>query len=314
MFNKYFNAVYDRQYRRERVPINLRRFNCSIFVHDIRNFSNTLKDSVSDPDNVSALVQFALNYISVIEFKFYDCEIVPGETGDVFEDVSNVTSGELSKTRFTFTYGNCVINFLPFDDLRKYLLNNKADKDITPSVVKNTIGGVQSGRYTGSWGSSNETVGPDGNFRRWFDKSALGNVNNNDYREYIRRDSSVAVDDHYKTTIVNNFANNSVGYKNKELTEMDDALRRIVVGISASTGIPTTGVADALNIKYIGSILDEKDKSAPVVKNLGNVNNSKIIDTETTEYIGNAMSDDSGNVNTVKEDTNLVKDLGNVNK
>ena len=40
MFNRYFNAVYDRQYRRERVPVNLRRFNCSIYVHDIRNFNN----------------------------------------------------------------------------------------------------------------------------------------------------------------------------------------------------------------------------------------------------------------------------------
>ena len=42
MFNKYFNVVYDRRYRRERLPINLRRFNCSIFVHDIRNFRDAI--------------------------------------------------------------------------------------------------------------------------------------------------------------------------------------------------------------------------------------------------------------------------------
>ena len=109
MFNRYFNAVYDRQYRRERVPINLRRFNCMLYVHDVRNFVNKLRgDSI--PNRILELTDM---YYSVIEFRFYDCEIVPEETGNIFNDISNESPSEMKKTNFTFTYGNCVVNFVP---------------------------------------------------------------------------------------------------------------------------------------------------------------------------------------------------------
>lgn len=107
MFNRYFNAVYDRQYRRERVPINLRRFNCSVYVHDVRNF-NPKRD-----DGTTRISELRDMYFSAIEFRFYDCEIVPEETGNIFNDVSNEAPSEMKKTNFTFTYGNCVVNFLP---------------------------------------------------------------------------------------------------------------------------------------------------------------------------------------------------------
>ena len=304
MFNKYFNAIYDRKYRRERVPINLRRFQCSIFVHDIRNFSDTLRSSISDPEDYSMITKIALNSLSTIEFKFFDCEIVPEETGSIFDNVTNLPNNDMRNTNFTFTYGNCVINFLPFEDLRRYVFGLRDVNEIKPETITNIT--TNNNEYNGRYSITNPS-GSDlaGNFRRWYDRSVLGNVNNNDYRDYIRRDSSVAVDDHFKTTIVNTFAMNSLVNKNKELTEMDDALRRIVVGISASTGIPTSKVTDALNIGFIDPILNERDKAAPVVKGLGNVTNSTIINTDTTEYIG-----------VVEGDTNnsqdIVDDLGNI--
>lgn len=332
MFNKYFNAVYDRQYRRERVPINLRRFQCSIFVHDIRNFKDTIyTEDVKNSGDLSLITEIALNYLSAIEFKFYDCEIVPEETGGIFDNVTNITGGDMRGTNFTFTYGNCVINFLPFEDLRKYILANKENKDLKPKITpdeymsdnfsedyiklnetsiindrlaRNNITNDYDGRY-----SAQNPSGADlaGNFRRWFDRSELGNVNNNDYREYIRHDSAVAVDDHYKTSIVNNFALGSVAQKNQELTAMDDALRRLVVGISASTGIPVKGVTDALNIQFIDPIINEKDLATPVLKNIGNVNNSTIKDEKRTEYVGTVITDE-------QKDPDIVQDLGNVNK
>ena len=304
MFNKYFNAVYDRKYRRERVPINLRRFQCSIFVHDIRNFSDTLRSSISDQEDYSMITKIALNSLSAIEFKFFDCEIVPEETGSIFDNVTNLPNGDMRNTNFTFTYGNCVINFLPFEDLRRYVLGLRDVNEIKPETRTNTT--TNNNEYNGRYSITNPS-GSDlaGNFRRWYDRSVLGNVNNNDYRDYIRRDSSVAVDDHFKTTIVNNFAMNSLSNKNKELTEMDDALRRIVVGISASTGIPTSKVTDVLNIGFIDHILNESDKAAAVVKDLGNVTNSKIINTDTTEYIGVV----EGETNNSQD---IVDDLGNI--
>ena len=308
MFNKYFNAVYDRKYRRERVPINLRRFQCSIFVHDIRNFADTLRSSISGKEDYNMITKIALNSLSAIEFKFFDCEIVPEETGSIFDNVTNLPNGDMRNTNFTFTYGNCVINFLPFEDLRRYVLGLRDVNGIRPESSSTT--------------STSSGSDLSGNFRRWYDRSVLGNVNNNDYRDYIRKDSSVAVDDHYKTTIVNNFAMNSLVNKNKELTEMDDALRRIVVGISASTGIPTSQVTDVLNIGFIDPILNGSDKAAAVVKELGNTTNSKIINTDTTEYIGviegetNNSQDTVGDLGNVEGETNnsqdVVGDLGNV--
>lgn len=115
MFNRYFNAVYDRQYRRERVPINLRRFNCSIYVHDVRNFVSIsrLNSDGSYKTSYNRIVELTDMYYSVIEFRFYDCEIVPEETGNIFDNISNEAPSEMKKTNFTFTYGNCVVNFVP---------------------------------------------------------------------------------------------------------------------------------------------------------------------------------------------------------
>lgn len=354
MFNKYFNAVYDRQFRRERVPINLRRFNCSIFVHDIRNFRNSIDVATAQHGDLKSITEFALNYISAIEFKFFDCEIVPTETGGLFESVSNNSAGDMRGTKFTFTYGNCAINFLPFEDLRKYILE---DSPIEPVKNNNTIKSAYTEQPNGMPRRNGEFVeeykkvrgnpvinnrlstnlgslvddsgnkvlneGGDGNFRRWFDRSDLGNVNNNDYRDYIRHDSYVAVDDHYKTTVVNNFALGSVAKKNKELTAMDDALRRIVTGISASTGIPTNGVADALNVGFLKSVFNEQDLAAPIAKDLGNVTNSKVVSVDTMEYIGKVVGQEEPQPNTVTDlgsvdnesyDTGRTPRLGNVNK
>ena len=115
MFNRYFNAVYDRQYRRERVPVNLRRFNCSIYVHDVRNFvaKSRLDENGNHKVTYNRLLELTDMYFSVIEFRFFDCEIVPEETGNIFNDISNEAPSDMKKTNFTFTYGNCVVNFVP---------------------------------------------------------------------------------------------------------------------------------------------------------------------------------------------------------
>ena len=315
MFNKYFNAVYDHRYKRERVPINLRRFQCSIFVHDIRNFRKSVQRLIGEVDEesyISNIALMAINYLSAIEFKFFDCEIIPEETGGIFDNVTNLPNNDMRSTKFTFKYGNCVINFLPFEDLKKYQPTSSEIPEVEDNYkseqFKNEKGQILS-RFNKSVNEdeSKNLVRPDdGNFRRWFDNSPVGNVNNNDYRDYVRRDSSVAVDDYYKSEMVNDFALNSLVDKNKQLTEMDDALRRIVVGISASTGIPVKGVTDALNIGFIDPILNRQDLDTPIAKNLGNVNNSKIVDSKTTEYIGKFTE-------TEEKNPEIVTDLGNVN-
>ena len=139
MFNKYFNAVYDAQYRRERVPVNLRRFNCSVFVHDIRNFykmTTSLGRAIrkSGQLNIPKIVEVALNSMSAIEFKFFGCEIIPEETGSIFENVSNADRGDMRMTNFTFSYSDCVVNYLPFEDMKHNLLRNLSKGPHRPSV------------------------------------------------------------------------------------------------------------------------------------------------------------------------------------
>ena len=126
MFNRYFNAIYDRQYRRERVPINLRRFNCTIYVHDVRNFVSRMRfdKNGNQKTTYNRLLELTDMYYSVIEFRFYDCEIVPEETGNIFNDISNEAPSEMKKTNFTFTYGNCVVNFVPQSEVAAHNSKN----------------------------------------------------------------------------------------------------------------------------------------------------------------------------------------------
>ena len=326
MFNKYFNAVYDRQYRRERVPINLRRFNCSIFVHDIRNFREALERENSkfaidsNGDNTqSKILEVALNYLSVVEFKFFDCEIDPEVTGSIFENISNDNpSSDFIKTKFCFKYGNCVINFLPFGDLySNYSYTGKtvnkpqiqevitSDKDIlekTPTSKTDRLGKI-------SMTNTPYDFGEHTDYRRYWDKSALGNVNNDDYKDYIKRDHPTAVDDFIKNQYSNMFANNSVGMIQQASTELDNALHRTILGISASVGAPPTTIADALGVGYLnGSWYNRPD--LPKHTEIGNVNDnlggeSTLSPTSTTE----SLDDLKDSINPQKPST----DLGEIN-
>ena len=76
--------------------------------------------------------QTKINGTHVLTFdlidRFYDCEIVPEETGNIFNDVSNESPSEMKKTNFTFTYGNCVVNFVPQSEVAAHKTSNISTK------------------------------------------------------------------------------------------------------------------------------------------------------------------------------------------
>lgn len=305
MFNKYFNAVYDRQYKRERVPINLRRFNCSIFVHDIRNFRHALSlindkfvEKKTGDGSLSQIVEVALNSLSAIEFKFYDCEIVQEETGNLFNNVSNADMGEQRTTNFAFTYGNCVINLLPFEDLMKYYSSansNDLDKQYYAELSADS-------NMVAKQLSNTETM--DGNNRMWYDRSPLGNVNNNDYKEIIRKDHYTAVDDYYKSTVANSFATNSIVNRQTVSTKLDDAVNRMLVGVASSTAIPTRQVADMIGVSFIdGYVYPDGEKLAVISKITGN--------KDDVEPIG--MYNNLGTIENNSGEIETINNIGNVN-
>ena len=92
-----------------------------------------MNDKFNDYDT-SKIVELALNYLSVIEFKFFDCEILPHDTGNIFNNVANDGSAAMVETNFSFKYGNCVINFLPVEDLIKYYKSGQMAKGISASI------------------------------------------------------------------------------------------------------------------------------------------------------------------------------------
>ena len=198
MFNQYFNAVYDRQYKRERVPVNLRRFECSIFVHDIRNFRRALnsitngKFKEGNDKATSKILEIALNHLSAVEFKFFDCEIIPEETGNIFDSLNNAELGEQRMTTFTFKYGNCVINFLPFGDLTTYYSTNGNDEEIKttqPSFIyddvnKRRIKVVQQDEQISDFQQWEEGILSSQNKVKGIaDENTLGNVTDDDTKE-----------------------------------------------------------------------------------------------------------------------------------
>ena len=349
MFSKYFNAVYDRQFRRERVPVNLRKFNCSIFVHDIRNFREALAKINSifrinkDGDNLSSkILEVAYNYLSVVEFKFFDCEIDPEETGGIFESVSNESMSEPLKTKFTFKYGNCVINFLPFGDLLNsyniqapkdqssmnkdignFTTNTKSEMyekidnnystDNTIEYNENELGLISSNRELSNIIDDNIV---STNYRKYWDKSELGNVNNDDYNDYIKRDHATAADDFIRNQYSDMFVNNSIGEIQKASTELDNALHRTILGISASIGEPPTTVADALGVGYLNNVWHPQPTT--VITDLGNFDLSAK-EGETISNLGNydlsAKTGDTtidlGNYDLSAVQGETISDLGN---
>ena len=83
--------------------------------HDVRSFVSKTSEGM-----INRIIELKDMYYGAIEFKFYDCEIVPEETGNIFNDISNEAPTEMKKTNFAFTYGNCVVNFVPNN---QYIVN-----------------------------------------------------------------------------------------------------------------------------------------------------------------------------------------------
>ena len=293
MFNKYFNAVYDAQYRRERVPMNLRRFNCSIFVHDIRNFhmmSTKLGKLMreSGGQNISKIVEVALNTMSAIEFKFFGCEIIPEETGSIFDNVSNAERGDMRMTNFSFSYSDVVINYLPFEDMKRSLLTKLKNGGHKPyvSVKKNNIGnvnnndkdeqGVVNGLGNVNENDKDEKKPVDNNSQNFdvvrhghYDRTPLGNVNNDDYDEFRYRRMREDVETTYKDKKINNVATfEAINSANENIKaskrEFELLFNQLATSVSASIGKERENVYNAYleeieNVVFPGNDTDTVD-------------------------------------------------------
>ena len=163
LFNKYLNSVYDRRWKRERVPVNLRKFNCQIYVHDTRTFlnvytklGNSLLAVLNSANTLTDSQQLALSHLSTVVFTFYECEIIPEETGNIFDDVSNA-DGDMKQTKFTFKYNDVKVDFVRFIDV----LQNQQYNNVFSESYNTKLGSKEKTLY-GSTTMSSANKNDDG--------------------------------------------------------------------------------------------------------------------------------------------------------
>lgn len=307
MFNKYFNAAYDAQYRRERLPVNLRRFNCSIFVHDIRNFfkmSTALGGKLNElsKKNLAKIIEISLNSLSAIEFKFYGCEIVAEETGSIFDNVSNAERGDMRMTNFVFTYSDCVINYLPFEDIKHSLITKVGHK---PSVNAK----VKGGKTTDSLKFKNSGYLYNVNNEAFDGKKEGLDINTVDENVYNKNKSKVqsSNETHYKTAPIqknikdikrDGYLDSSIGdnvYKSNSPTNRGLYIKDYdnIASISGIKGISNNG-----KVSSIGNVNDN-DNIESVPNLLDNGTLSKVSQTASLKdiyyedgYLGNVDDND----------------------
>tara|TARA_R110000796_G_scaffold192641_6_gene309329 strand:+ start:4987 stop:6168 length:1182 start_codon:yes stop_codon:yes gene_type:complete len=99
LMDLYRKIAYDWQHRRAILPDNLRQFELTIKVYDIRNFQKDPGKYVSNPNDITndkyQMNQefFGSDYTETnqITFNFSHCEFMPNESGNMLSSVSNST-------------------------------------------------------------------------------------------------------------------------------------------------------------------------------------------------------------------------------
>jgi hypothetical protein len=132
MMDLYRAAIYDFENRRIVVPVNLRQFDVTIYVHEIRRFKTAAEKIVAlgmsdtmlpDPNNFSLIApslrasveagatkqefkdtaKFVNENTAQISFNLQFCEFIPEESSAVFENVSNL-AGEIASQKIAWKY------------------------------------------------------------------------------------------------------------------------------------------------------------------------------------------------------------------
>ena len=102
----YRNALLDLKMRRIILPKNLRYFNVTIYIQEIRNFKEVIRRlSMTGSNSLPSAASFVNDNISTISFKLKKCEWIPEDSADFLTGVSNV-SNEVIKNKLGFHYSD----------------------------------------------------------------------------------------------------------------------------------------------------------------------------------------------------------------
>lgn len=119
LFNLYKAAVYDSSYKRILLPKNLMYFKVYVDVYEIRRFKSTQSwlTKLSKNTTKNDVDEYLNDNTSNITFVFDQCMWIPGESGKVFENVTNAGGNEMSVTSMKWEYGSVSMqsNFSGYD-------------------------------------------------------------------------------------------------------------------------------------------------------------------------------------------------------
>lgn len=129
LFDAYMRAVYNHRYRRQNVPDNILRFDCTVLVHDLRKLYFGNNGSLGQTEQISKeTLNKIVGNMSTVLFKFKDCLIDTEEIGASFASLGNV---ELAQTtfEFTFQYGDVDVYVNSLADILEGKLKEEERKD-----------------------------------------------------------------------------------------------------------------------------------------------------------------------------------------
>lgn len=148
MIDLYKKACFDWKHRREVIPVNLRRFNMSLYVYDYRLFNNFENLNTSEAsikrEEMSKLFGTASNNFDMDDtlgigrttnrqvYNFEMCEFDFNDSIEHLTKVTNVKDGEIVAQKIAFTYYNVLE-----ENVYNLYLSGKVSDDVIKAIEKN---------------------------------------------------------------------------------------------------------------------------------------------------------------------------------
>lgn len=150
MADDYLHATYDYQNMKNVAPINLRRFDMIIVVHEIRNIKSMLSNFFNGDEKYKKIMEehggeserfitdrdgivFLNPYLGTHAYKFTDCEFDFAETFSYLSSVSNEGGKEIS-TKFKISLGRMDFRYHDLDVFSESARKNRFLQEVEPHV------------------------------------------------------------------------------------------------------------------------------------------------------------------------------------
>ena len=152
MADDYLHATYDYQNMKQVAPINLRRFDMIIVVHEIRNIKSLLKNYFNGDEKYKKIMEehggesdrfindrdgmvFLNPYLGTHAYKFTDCEFDFSDTFSYLSSVSNEGGKEVS-TKFKISLGRMDFRYHDLDMFSESARKKRFLQEVEPHVYQ----------------------------------------------------------------------------------------------------------------------------------------------------------------------------------